>query len=151
MITTQIEIARPPSEVRKIFFDFENYPSWHGGMIKSIAPLPSSTSDTDPLSPSQKLHCVFEKFVFDAIITENSGTTFQWRGPPVQGVTGLHSFAFEESKVTPGGTTFKHFESFTGFPAFLLQPWLLGKEIKVGFEGFNRDLKKKAEAETSEG
>jgi hypothetical protein len=58
----------------------------------------------------------------------------------------LHSFVFEESKITLGGTTFKQLESFTGFPAFLLHPWLLGKDIKVGFEGFNRDLKSRAEA-----
>ena len=48
------------------FFDFESYPSWHSGLIKSLSPL---SAETDALSPSQKIHCEFDDFTFDAVIT----------------------------------------------------------------------------------
>lgn len=64
----------------------------------------------------------------------------------MRGVSGIHGFLFEESKVTPGGTTFKQVEQFAGTLAFLMQPWLLGRDLKVGFEKFNKDLKAKAES-----
>jgi hypothetical protein len=63
----------------------------------------------------------------------------------VKGVAGLHTFAFEESKTTHGGTTFRQFEEFSGVPAFLMHPWLLGRSLKAQFETFNRDLKARAE------
>jgi hypothetical protein len=58
----------------------------------------------------------------------------------------VHTFVFEESKTTPGATTFRQVEEFSGAPAFLLQPWLLGRGIKTQFEKFNADLKRKAES-----
>ena len=58
----------------------------------------------------------------------------------------MHTFVFEESKTTPGATTFRQVEEFSGAPAFLLQPWLLGRGIKTQFEKFNADLKRKAES-----
>ena len=83
MITTQIEIARSPEEVKKIvctisqpppksplttleFLDFPSYNLWHQGLYKSITPL----SPTSPLSKNSKLHCVLhDDFTFDGVIT----------------------------------------------------------------------------------
>jgi hypothetical protein len=131
---------------------------------------PLSTDPAEAFSPTQKLHCILDIYTFDAIITvrypsnipqsqtvipfyftpnvpkENSPEIFQWRGPPVQTVWGIHSFIFEESKVTPGGTTFRQTEDLSGALSFLMHPALMGKGIKEKFEGFNADLKKKAES-----
>lgn len=82
---------------------------------------------------------------------ENSPGKFQWRGPPVQTVWGIHSFIFEESKVTPGRTTFRQTEDLSGALSFLMHPALMGKGIKEKFEGFNADLKKKAESAAAAG
>jgi len=60
-------------------------------------------------------------------------------------VSGLHTFSFTPSNVTPGGTTFVHKEVYSGGISFLMQPWLLGNQIKCQFEKFNADLKKKVE------
>lgn len=132
---------------------------------------PLSTDPAEAFSPTQKLHCILDIYTFDAIITvrypfifpppiisllltspkENSPGKFQWRGPPVQTVWGIHSFIFEESKVTPGGTTFRQTEDLSGALSFLMHPALMGKGIKEKFEGFNADLKKKAESVAAAG
>lgn len=61
------------------------------------------------------------------------------------GVTGTHTFLFEASKETPGGTTFVQKEEFEGLLSVVMHPWLMGRSLLLGYEGFNRDLKKKVE------
>ncbi|TVY35466.1 hypothetical protein LSUB1_G005194 [Lachnellula subtilissima] len=78
-------------------------------------------------------------------VEQNSPTMFQWQGPPVVGISGLHTFSFEPSKVAEGGTTFVHKEEFSGAMAFLMQSWLVGWSMPGKFDGFNRDLKKRVE------
>lgn len=139
------------------FLNFLTWKEWHNGFYKAVTPL----SDTDPFSVGKKLHCSVEGMDFEVTITvastspfntsltniskQNSPTTFQWQGPPVKGVAGLHTFMFEPSKITQGSTTFTQREEFTGALAFLVQPWLLGKSLDAGFKGFNKDLKRKVE------
>jgi hypothetical protein len=62
------------------------------------------------------------------------------------GVTGLHTFEFQPSKVTEGGTTFVQREEFEGLMSFLLQSWLLGRPLVKGYNGFNADLKRKVQS-----
>lgn len=82
----------------------------------------------------------------------NTPSEFSWRGALPQpfeclGV-GDHTFRFEASEKIPGGTKFVHGEVFTGFMAALMSlPMGLGKNTGPGFEGFNADLKRKAEEE----
>jgi hypothetical protein len=61
------------------------------------------------------------------------------------GISGLHMFSFELSEVTEGGTTFVHEKEFSGATDFLMKSWLVGWSFPGKFNGFNRDLKKKAE------
>jgi len=61
-------------------------------------------------------------------------------------VSGLHTFSFTPSSINEGGTTFVQQEVYSGGLYFLMQPWLLGKQIKAQFEKFNSDLKRKVEA-----
>jgi len=62
------------------------------------------------------------------------------------GISGLHTFSFESSEVTEGGTTFVHKEEFSGATAFLMQTWLVGWSFPGKFNEFNKDLKEKAES-----
>ncbi|TVY15999.1 hypothetical protein LARI1_G005719 [Lachnellula arida] len=141
MIHTTIEINRAPEVVRKAFLDFSSYHEWHQGMVKEIKPL------SDSLAAGNKLHCEMLDLTFDAIITpqkENSPTMFQWQGPPVAGISGLHIFSFEPSRVAVGGTTFVQQEQFSGAMAFLMR--VLGWSMPGKFDGFNGDLKKRVES-----
>ncbi|PQE12336.1 Polyketide cyclase dehydrase protein [Rutstroemia sp. NJR-2017a BVV2] len=121
--------------------DFSKIPEWHSGLVKTITPL----DNDDPVSVGKKLHCVMEGFTFDSEITTNTPAKFAWQGPPVMSVSGLHSFLFEPSTVTPGNTTFTQMEEYSGPISFLMQPWLMGRTIKGQFEKFNADLKAKCE------
>jgi hypothetical protein len=61
--------------------------------------------------------------------------------------TGVHAFSFEDSKITPGGTTFVQSEEFSGPLWFIMNPAFgLSVKSKKGFEAFNEELKKKAES-----
>lgn len=61
------------------------------------------------------------------------------------GIAGLHTFCFEPSKVTKGGTTFIQKEEYTGWLSFLVQSWLAGRSLYLAYLEFNADLKKKVE------
>jgi hypothetical protein len=64
---------------------------------------------------------------------------------------GEHAFRFMASAVTPGGTTLVHEERFTGAMTWCIGEGavagLLGvrEKTRLGFEGFNEDLKKVCE------
>jgi hypothetical protein len=62
------------------------------------------------------------------------------------GVAGLHTFEFQPSEKTNGGTTFVQKEEFEGVLSFLLKDWLLGRSLVKGYNNFNGDLKKKVES-----
>ncbi|PQE34041.1 Polyketide cyclase dehydrase protein [Rutstroemia sp. NJR-2017a WRK4] len=129
VIITKVEIAASPEVVRRVLLDFSKIPEWHTGLVKTITPL----DNDDPVSVGKKLHCT------------NTPTKFAWQGPPVMSVSGLHSFLFEPSTVTPGNTTFTQMEEYSGPISFLMQPWLMGRTIKGQFEKFNADLKARCE------
>ncbi|KAM3073384.1 hypothetical protein ACMFMG_004715 [Clarireedia jacksonii] len=142
VIITKIEIAAAPDVVRKVLLDFSQYNEWHkSGLIKSITPVDKDAQNEDAVAVGKKLFCVFSDFEFECVVVQNTPTSFAWQGPPVMSVSGLHSFLFEPSNSTPGGSTFTQMESYSGPIAFLMQSWLLGAKIKKGFEGFNEDLK----------
>lgn len=60
-------------------------------------------------------------------------------------LSGLHTFTFEESEVTRGGTTLVQKEEFWGVLYWVMNPWLAGRMIKTTYEGFNEDLKRAVE------
>jgi hypothetical protein len=79
---------------------------------------------------------------------ENSPSCFSWGGGLPLGIfSGDHSFHFEPSSETQGGTTFVQQEQFTGLLSFLMGEGLLARSVgaaektKRGFEGYNKDLK----------
>jgi hypothetical protein len=70
---------------------------------------------------------------------------FQWQGPPVFGIAGLHSFYIEPAN-NGISTSFMQAESFTGPLGFLMSPYLFGRMLIGKFRGFNQDLKVRAES-----
>jgi hypothetical protein len=66
--------------------------------------------------------------------------------------SGDHSFHFEPSEITPGGTTFVQNENFSGLIGGIIGENIIGNAIglraktKAGFEGFNEDFKKWVES-----
>lgn len=79
-------------------------------------------------------------------VQENTQNRFAWQGSSYGLLDGTHSFCFEASNVTPGGTTFVQSEEFSGFLAFLLDPRrMFGKQTMENFERVNVDLKRRCE------
>ena len=81
-------------------------------------------------------------------LKENSPEVFTWRGGATGVFVGQHSFRFEPSKITPGGTTFVQEENFSGVLTFPMGKnpvaKLIGlrKKTKAGWDAFNVDFKK---------
>ncbi|KND91909.1 hypothetical protein TOPH_03435 [Tolypocladium ophioglossoides CBS 100239] len=142
-IYTEVEIDRPPEQVRHIFLDFPSYPAWTHGYIKSI------TGEDPALAPGSKLRAVLATVTVSPRVLANSPDEFRWRGG-LRGLPGLltgdHMFVFTPSKTTPGGTTFAQAEGFSGLlTVFKSGDAQLWKSIKEDFVGFNEDLKKRCE------
>jgi hypothetical protein len=89
----------------------------------------------------------FEIQTTDTHRQENSAQQFKWRGTIPLLLYGDHFFRFEESKTTPGGTTFSHGEEFSGILAAPFGWFGMGSKTGTGFERFNQDLKREAEKE----
>ncbi|KAF2025977.1 hypothetical protein EK21DRAFT_116266 [Setomelanomma holmii] len=142
-ISSSIEIASPPQLVREKFLDFPSLPTYHSGtFFKSI------TTQTT-LEPRSKLTVVFASMgTMQPKFHTNELHLFAWHGnlPLIFG--GHHKSKFEDSKTTPGGTTFTQEEIFHGMFAFLMgEGWIARKvgfreKTLRGWEGCNRDLKR---------
>jgi hypothetical protein len=69
----------------------------------------------------------------------------KWRGRVPYVFTGDHSFRFQASESTAGGTTFVNEEEFSGVLSGLMGGWALGGSMRTAFEALNGDLKKRVE------
>ncbi|KIW53908.1 hypothetical protein PV05_06316 [Exophiala xenobiotica] len=138
-IRSEIEISRPPAEVRSVFFDFSRYPEWHTGFNIAGHKGPETTK-------GDKLSVNAGGFKFSPTVLANSTEEFRWIGSIPYIFEGEHYFRFEESKQTPGGTTFINGEDFAGLLSFLYGPtWSSGKQTLNMFQAFNESLKKRVE------
>ncbi|KAK5211511.1 hypothetical protein LTR41_002972 [Exophiala xenobiotica] len=160
-IRSEIEISRPPAEVRSVFFDFPKYPEWHTGFNIAGSNGPETTKGEKltvnaggfKFSPTVVvrggLHSAQEHGVVpfaDSLCKANSTEEFRWLGSIPYIFEGEHYFRFEESKQTPGGTTFIQGEDFSGLLSFLNGPtWSSGKQTLNMFQAFNESLKKRVE------
>lgn len=78
----------------------------------------------------------------------NTPRLFKWAGGMWWLFLGVHSFSFEPSKTTPGGTTFTNSEEFTGpmsFTMLKMKPFF-GQQTETNFEKVCHDLKKRVES-----
>ncbi|KAI0509702.1 hypothetical protein F5B22DRAFT_615696 [Xylaria bambusicola] len=135
-----IEIARSPAHVRRVFLDFARFHEWCQGPVKAVQTLaPGGRTDA-----GDKVKVSFGGGISaTAEISENSPTQFKWRTSLPGLLKAEHTFRFEDSKITPGWTTFINSETFTGFLS------LLGGShdgSSPGFEKFNQSLKQRAES-----
>ncbi|KAF2003602.1 hypothetical protein P154DRAFT_519843 [Amniculicola lignicola CBS 123094] len=153
---TVTEIAAPPEVVREKFLDFEALPTYSpNGYLKSIAPTdPTKTIST--LQLGEKLHIVMTHITFDGLLVKNSPTCFAWQGGVPGLMKGVHSFRFEKSTTTAGGTTFTQEEVFTGPLSFIFGEGYVANALGIrensckGWVPWNEDLKRWCEGKTGE-
>ncbi|KAF2473455.1 uncharacterized protein BDR25DRAFT_312516 [Lindgomyces ingoldianus] len=117
MVHIEIEIAAPPEDVRAVI----------SLATKNGTPVSCATSKQFP--------------------QHNNPTEFRWIGCSRLGaVGGEHYYGFQESKVTPGGTTFIHGEDHTGWLSVMFKPgWPMHSSVNEMYAGFARDLKRRVE------
>ncbi|KAF2738898.1 hypothetical protein EJ04DRAFT_427704 [Polyplosphaeria fusca] len=154
ILSKSIEIAASPAVVREKFLDFSQLSKYH-----HTTPFFKSITLVDPNKPIQVGDKVSPEFDLmggmktEATILENSPNCFRWVGSSV-GFKGEHAFRFEESKTTPGGTTFIQEEKFTGAFSFLMGSNFAAKAVGVpnktmqGWTKYNNDLKSWCEGST---
>ncbi|RQM06890.1 hypothetical protein DH86_00000037 [Scytalidium sp. 3C] len=97
-----------------------------------------------PIEVGEKLAVDFSGMKTKVVVTENEPTRFSWRGDLYFVLSGNHTFIFEPSTKTPGGTTFKNQEVFARFNTVLMR---LVPPTKL-FQQLCEDLKAKVEAST---
>ncbi|KUJ22423.1 uncharacterized protein LY89DRAFT_680570 [Mollisia scopiformis] len=138
-IITQIEIEAPPEEVWKVFLDFENWPKIKSDTIKAVARQPGH-----PEGPIKEGEVLNVNFGINSTVTvlENSPSQFRWRGDMLYVISGEHTFRFEPSKITPGGTTFINSEIPFRLNVLLMR--LLPAESM--FQQFCKDFKARVES-----
>ncbi|CZR50743.1 uncharacterized protein PAC_00617 [Phialocephala subalpina] len=142
---TQIEIEASPEEVKNVFFDFPNWREIKNDMIKTVARLPGHAEG--PIQKGEKLAVNFRGVNSQVTVLENSPSEFKWRGDTLYVMSGEHSFRFEPSKTTPGGTTF--YNSEEPFRLSILVMKLL--PATTMFNQFCKDFKARVESVKQEG
>ncbi|KAJ4329106.1 hypothetical protein N0V84_000466 [Fusarium piperis] len=139
----EIEIQASPETVRSVFLDFPRYKEWTGWKVEPATP----TKKSDELQPKEKLKVDLGTMKFSPALLKNSPDAFEWHGNLWPIFSGKHEFSWQPSSKTPGGTTFRQKEDFTGFLAFLMAPGRsLGKKSLDNWVKFNGDLKKEVES-----
>jgi hypothetical protein len=142
-LNTEIEIARPPAEVRAVFLDFASWSEWH----PDFTITPHAGKAPTELRRGDRLRNNLKGTVFNPVVQENTENLFRWRGSLYGLFVGVHSFHFTPSTATPGGTTLVQDEAFTGVLAFLMKPnSSYGKSTMAAFNKLNEDLKSRVES-----
>ncbi|RMJ10072.1 hypothetical protein CDV36_010283 [Fusarium kuroshium] len=138
----EIEIQASPETVRSVFLDFSRYKEWNGWKVESSNTL----KRPDELQPKEKLKVDLGTMKFSPALLQNSPDAFEWHGNLWPIFSGKHEFTWQPSSKTPGGTTFRQKEDFTGLLAFLMAPGRsFSKKSLDNWESFNADLKKEVE------
>ncbi|KAM0429651.1 hypothetical protein ACHAPT_006256 [Fusarium lateritium] len=138
----EIEVQAPPEAVRSVFMDFPRYQEWNGWRVEPAA----LSKKSDELRPKDKLKVDIGTMKFSPTLLKISPDIFEWHGNLWPIFSGKHEFTWQPSTKTPGGTTFRQKEDFTGLLAFIIAP---GRSFRIksmaNWESFNADLKKEAE------
>ncbi|KAJ5131816.1 hypothetical protein N7448_005974 [Penicillium atrosanguineum] len=145
LVNKVIEISAAPEVVRQKFLDFPSIFTYHpDGFIKTIKPA----RQDKPIEAGDRMLVELEIGKMEPIMIENSPDCFSWGGSlPLNSFNGNHSFRFEPSATTPGGTTFTQQEEFTGYLSFIVGEGVIARSLGMrektekGFEKFNKDLK----------
>ncbi|KAE9378423.1 hypothetical protein N431DRAFT_435535 [Stipitochalara longipes BDJ] len=120
---SQIEIALPPSEVKRLWLDFASYPQFRSALtIRASKPVPEV---------GDRLEINTGGLVIHPVVTEHTERKFYWQGNFLGLLKGTHKWEFLESREegNEGGTTFVQAEDVEGVLSFLFArwwPWWLG-------------------------
>ncbi|KAL9613401.1 MAG: hypothetical protein Q9167_002049 [Letrouitia subvulpina] len=147
-ISTEIDIAAPPSAVWTTLTDFDHYPEWNPFMVKAsgsknvggkltIALKPADNSSSMTFSPTIQT------------FAPNEHLSWEGRLLGIPGLfTGQHHFILYP---TDTGTRFEQSEQFSGVLALVLH-WIgsnMYETTKQGFALMNNALKERVEKSSS--
>jgi len=136
---TEIMIAAPVADVWSHLVDFERHGEW---------------STTFALHGRAKVgergRVRFRLFGMPvsypvSVVTVDEGRELRWQGGPGGIIQGSHYFRLEPAGPAGDRTRFVHGEDFSGVAVPLLWPVLL-RVIGSAYEGFNREIKQRAES-----
>jgi len=135
-IETSIIIKAAPTQVWKVFTDFESYPEWN--------PFIHKLEGTPKVDSSIKIYLPGMTFK-PKVLAFATAKELRWLGKLLfKGLfDGEHYFKLEEN--ADGSTTFIHGEQFSGMLVGMFAK-KLDSETKPGFEAMNLALKQKVEA-----
>ncbi|KAH8174697.1 hypothetical protein LIA77_06116 [Sarocladium implicatum] len=146
-LNSTIEIQASPAVVRATLLDFPSYKNWSEWSITNQKDVTASGAKAQS---GDTLSVVMPFGSFSPTVQDNKPELFAWLGSLPYIFTGRHEFGFNESKTTPGGTTFTQFEEFTGLASFLMaEGWSMRKNSAATWEKFDQDLKAEAEKRAS--
>jgi hypothetical protein len=147
-VITEIIIAAPPSEVRKVFLDFAAYPQWNPFITSVTVPDPA----VPPGTPFQLY--AFKLFVDRSTVVENDPATFAWLGGAfglsscMPFFSGYHYFNFEpvgevDAQGEAKACKFVQGERFGGILSIF--SFIYGPILRIGFVQMNQALKVRVE------
>ncbi len=140
VIRAQIEISADPESVWALITDFNSYPQWNA----SIPRLEGKPVHGGRLTVGLHLFRAARVNVRAQVLNVDPPRELRWVGKlwPPGLLAGEHVFLIE--RVQAGRVRFTQMELFSGIlvPLFV---WFLGREIQLGFESSNRELKHRVE------
>ncbi len=138
---SEIDIDAPPEVVWAVLTDLDGYQDWNPFVVSSNGKVAVGERLTNRIEPPGGKGMTFKP----TVTVVETDQVFEWLGRlGVPGIfDGRHRF---ELAATPSGTHFTQSESFKGALVRFLKGSLDDHTMK-GFEGMNRALKDRAEAQ----
>ena len=135
-VQTKIEIEAPAKDVRKVLFDFGDYPQWNPFIVKVEGSVAEGSTVMVTVKPVGK-----NALSGNTIVTSLTDTRLAWTGSlAIPGLfRGDHEFIIEEQG--PNKTIFYQNEKMSG----IIIPFFDFKPEAAGFVLMNEALKKRAE------
>ena len=141
-IRTKIDIKASPDQVWNVLMDFDAYPEWNPFVVS----INGSGIEGERLAAELQLEGKKPMKISPTVQENDAPNRFSWLGS--MGSTSLfaghHQFELE---ATDEGTTFHHYEEFSGALAPMVLK-MIQKSTTLGFEKMNRALRVRVEGDS---
>lgn len=142
-IEASIVIDRPVAEVKKAFFDFENYPKWS----RFIVSVENTTNEPGVIPVENDVLAAKVQpanqsaMEFNPVVLTSTENEFVWKGNVAFDFLFLGVHTFEFVSLEDGTKTkFSQAEKFTGWFSWPLL-YFISQSTAAGFKNFNSSLK----------
>ncbi|KAH8676785.1 hypothetical protein BGZ60DRAFT_526211 [Tricladium varicosporioides] len=139
-VYSEIEIEATPEECREVFLDFRNFHEIKSDLVRSITRKPANKEG--PVEKGELLACDFVQAISDVTVLENTTQEFTWRGDVWYVLSGVHSYFFKPSEITPGHTTFVNTETYMRLNVVFMR----FMDAQGMYDKFCRDFKARVES-----